>query len=352
VRVRGLGFRTRSGIFWTLWNAAPFITTSYFTLLAEPQTLNSFRERPLLRWRLISAAVILSVLLTLVWLDFQRSVFATPGVWLLPVLILVAMLGTGEVIELMRAKGHQPLAWIVFLSNFVIPLSAAAPVFFQLAGRPFPDANPLGRFGWPLVALALAAIAVLLGETMRFRQSGTAVVDAALAIFALVYVGLLTSFWPLLRLYRDNGWGMLALLSLLVIVKVADTGAFAAGKNLGRNKMTPLLSPGKTWEGFVGGLVSACLASWCMFHYAGPAIVGSAYVEPPLSAAMIYGLLLALAGMVGDLAESLLKRDMERKDSSTWLPGLGGVLDIIDAVLVAGPVAWLCWVLGLVGPGT
>jgi phosphatidate cytidylyltransferase len=66
---------------------------------------------------------------------------------------------------------------------------------------------------------------------------------------------------------------------------------------------------------------------------------------------VIYGVVLAIAGMLGDLAESMLKRDMERKDSSTWLPGLGGVLDIIDAVLFAGPVAWLCWVFGLVGPG-
>jgi phosphatidate cytidylyltransferase len=61
--------------------------------------------------------------------------------------------------------------------------------------------------------------------------------------------------------------------------------------------------------------------------------------------------LLALAGVVGDLAESLLKRDAQRKDSSTWLQGLGGVLDIVDALLLAGPVAWLCWEAGLVGPG-
>jgi phosphatidate cytidylyltransferase len=65
---------------------------------------------------------------------------------------------------------------------------------------------------------------------------------------------------------------------------------------------------------------------------------------------MAYGVLVALAGMIGDLAESLLKRDMQRKDSSTWLRGLGGVLDIIDAPLVAGVVAWLCWTAGLVGP--
>jgi phosphatidate cytidylyltransferase len=144
---------------------------------------------------------------------------------------------------------------------------------------------------------------------------------------------------------------MLALLSLLVIVKTADTGAFAFGKSFGRHKMTPALSPGKTWEGSIGGLATAGLASWAMFHFAGPELVGTGYVEPPLLAALAYGLLLGVAGIIGDLAESLLKRDMERKDSSSWLPGLGGVLDIIDSVLVAGPVAWLCWVFGLVGPG-
>ena len=73
-------------------------------------------------------------------------------------------------------------------------------------------------------------------------------------------------------------------------------------------------------------------------------------MEPPLAGSLAYGLILAVAGMIGDLTESMLKRDMERKDSSTWLPGLGGVLDIIDAVLVAAPVSYLCWVAGLVGP--
>jgi phosphatidate cytidylyltransferase len=131
---------------------------------------------------------------------------------------------------------------------------------------------------------------------------------------------------------------------------MADVGAFAFGKNFGRTKMMPILSPAKTWEGALGGIATACLTSWVFFTYFAPQFVGSTY-QPPLWASLVYGLLLALAGMVGDLAESLLKRDMERKDSSSWLPGLGGVLDIIDAVLIAAPVAWLCWALGLVGPG-
>ena len=156
------------------------------------------------------------------------------------------------------------------------------------------------------------------------------------------------SFWALLRLHGDNARGMLALVSMLVIVKMADTGAFFVGKNLGRHKMTPILSPGKTWEGAIGGVVVACLVSWAIFHWLGWSLVGPAYRRPAIVATLAYGGTLALAGMLGDLAESLLKRDMERKDSSTWLPGLGGVLDIIDAPLVAGPIAWLWWATGLI----
>jgi phosphatidate cytidylyltransferase len=231
----------------------------------------------------------------------------------------------------------------------------------ELFGWSLPADGPLGRFGWPLVALAIASIGVLVAEMQRYERPGRSLVTAALGIFALVYVGLLGSFMALLRLHgapasgaavRGEDWGMLALVSTLVIVKTGDAGAFFCGKALGRNKLTPVLSPGKTWEGAIGGVLTACLASWLFFRFAGPWMIGAGYLEPPLRSVLLYGLLLALAGMVGDLVESLLKRDMERKDSSTWLPGLGGVLDIIDAVLVAGPVSYLCWVLSLVGPGS
>jgi phosphatidate cytidylyltransferase len=164
----------------------------------------------------------------------------------------------------------------------------------------------------------------------------------------MVYIGVLISFWALLRLHFSNARGMVALLSMLVVVKMADVGAFAVGKNLGRHKMTPILSPGKTWEGAIGGLLTASVASWLFFTFAGPAIIDSTYRPPSALASVAYGLALALAGMIGDLAESLFKRDMQRKDSSTWLRGLGGVLDIIDAPLVAGPVAWFWWTTGLI----
>ena len=304
----------------------------------------------LLRWRLISAAIILTILLTLVWLDQKKLLFGVAGAWLLPVLLAVSLLATAEVLSLLRAKGHRPIGWLVYAGNLLIPLAAPLPIIFDLAGQPFPANSPLGPFGWSLAALALAASGVLVGEMVRFQKPGTAIVDASLAIFTLVYIGVLISFWALLRLFQDNAWGLTALVSTLVVVKMADVGAFAFGKNFGRTKMMPILSPGKTWEGAIGGIATACLTSWVFFEYLAPRIVGTSYQSPTVIASIVYGLLLALAGTIGDLAESLLKRDMQRKDSSTWLPGLGGVLDIIDAVLIAAPVAWLCWVLGLVGP--
>jgi len=304
----------------------------------------------MLRWRLISAAVILTVLFALIWLDYWQVYFRAPGAWLLPVFLTVSFLATEEVLSLFKAKNHRPIEWIVYLGSIVLPLTSALPVVFQLAGRTMPQPGTAGPCGWSLAAMAVFAGLVLVGEMSRFERPGTAIVDAALSIFAMVYVGLLISFWALLRLHSDNGWGMTALFSLLLITKMADTGAFVVGKSIGRHKLTPILSPGKTWEGTIGGMFTAGVTSWAFFRFAAPSMVGSGYVTPSLAATLVYGLLLALAGIAGDLAESLLKRDMERKDSSTWLRGLGGVLDIIDAPLIAGPVAWLCWTVGLVGP--
>lgn len=304
----------------------------------------------MLRWRLISAGAILVVLLALMWVDYECLIFLTPGAWLLPVMLVISCLATGELLALLRAKGHQPRAAIVYLGNIAVPLAAAWSVVLGLAGKHWIALDALVACDRTLITLAGFSVLVVIGEMARFKQPGGAVVGASLSIFAIVYVGLLISFWALLRLHRDNERGMMALFSMLLIVKMADVGAFAVGKLMGRNKMTPVLSPGKSWEGTTGGILIACATSWLFFWFGGPAIVGTGYTIPPLWAVLAYGAVLALAGTIGDLAESLLKRDMERKDSSTWLPGLGGVLDIIDAPLVAGPVAWVCWTAGLVGP--
>ncbi|HEY2826642.1 MAG TPA: phosphatidate cytidylyltransferase, partial [Pirellulales bacterium] len=138
------------------------------------------------------------------------------------------------------------------------------------------------------------------------------------------------------------------LLSLIVVVKMGDPGAITVGSLFGRHKMAPKLSPGKTWEGAGGAMLFAVGGSWVVFHLLRPRLISGEIPAPALWQWICYGLLVGVAGMLGDLAESLLKRDAGQKNSSAWMPGLGGVLDVLDSILFAAPVAYLCWAAGLV----
>ena len=136
-------------------------------------------------------------------------------------------------------------------------------------------------------------------------------------------------------------------LGIVGVVKAADVGAYITGKSIGRHKLIPWLSPGKTWEGFFGGLllsgiVGAAIAMGLRDNVASLANVPTAWVY---IGGAISGALLGAAGQVGDLLESLLKRDAGVKDSGK-VPGFGGVLDILDSPLLAAPVAY--WLLKLV----
>ena len=311
----------------------------------------------MLRLRLLSAAVILLVLFALVWLDYQRTYVRVEGVWLLPIFVVITVLATEEVLSLLAAKGWRPVAWPLYAGNVLLSLAACGPIWVKLLaldtsrGLAHELVQPLGQLGLPLLVLGLWSAVVFAAEMQRYQKPGKSALQLAQGMFTLMYVGMLFGFVAALRLLHSHEWGLLALLSFLIVVKGADTGAYFTGRALGRHKMTPILSPKKTIEGAVGGIVAACGASWGVFYFAGPFLVGSSFVMPSAMGWLTYGLVIAAAGMIGDLAESLLKRDMERKDSSTWLPGLGGVLDIIDAMLVAGPFAYAFWLLGIVGPG-
>jgi phosphatidate cytidylyltransferase len=142
----------------------------------------------------------------------------------------------------------------------------------------------------------------------------------------------------------------------MFVPKCGDIAAYFTGRFFGRHRMTPALSPKKTWEGFAGGLVGAAAAAVALdwFHLdkeavvhgdlprlfsAHPVMIGGAWT------ALGFGVTVGLAGVFGDLAESLIKRDCRRKDAAQTVPGFGGVLDVVDSVLFAAPVAylWLRW---------
>ncbi|MCA9055200.1 MAG: CDP-archaeol synthase, partial [Planctomycetaceae bacterium] len=121
-----------------------------------------------------------------------------------------------------------------------------------------------------------------------------------------------------------------------------DVFAYTVGRLFGKRKMSPLLSPGKTWAGFVGAMLGAALGSWLWLTFATPRF-GDGWTPPPAWATVVYGLVIGLVALVGDLCESLIKRDVGKKDSAPLLPGFGGILDLLDSVLYAGPVAVILW---------
>jgi phosphatidate cytidylyltransferase len=185
---------------------------------------------------------------------------------------------------------------------------------------------------WLAVVGGVAIITLWrIAELARPSHRGSAravLADIGAGAFVQLYVTFLAGFYVVLSGEDGGQWWVLA---ALIIVVVADTGAYATGLNFGRHKLAPKISPGKTWEGFAGAAVSAMIAgtllAWLM--------LGQPWWE-----GLIMGLVLMLVGTMGDLIESLIKRELGIKDISGWLPGHGGFLDRLDSILPSAAVAY------------
>jgi phosphatidate cytidylyltransferase len=197
----------------------------------------------------------------------------------------------------------------------------------------------LGVFVALMVAIFIWEMAIFrpLEETPSPRQGS--VERMARTLWALMYLGLLPCFLVQLRwLYPANQpeFGSVALALVIFVPKFCDIGAYCFGRLLGRHPLTPVLSPKKTWEGAAGGLAFGALTAIAIDRL-GPVPV----LHGNLGLEIGFGMSLGVAGMLGDLAESLVKRDCRRKDASDTVPGFGGVLDVVDAVIFAAPLGYL-----------
>ncbi len=221
-------------------------------------------------------------------------------------------------------EGHErPPVWAC-LAAVAVVVAAGWPAHQRWTG-PEGEIHP-----WRGIQTAFTCVlfGAFLNEMLWFRKPGGAVTRVAHLFLITAYVGLLPAYFCQLR-WLPNGLAAMAL--AVAVPKLGDVFAYLAGKFLGRHPMTPVLSPKKTWEGFVGGVTGSVLASVL--------ICGWASVTPA-GGAVVFGLALGLAGVLGDLAESLIKRDSGQKDASGAVPGFGGILDVIDSVLFAAPVAY------------
>ncbi len=303
----------------------------------------------MLHWRLILGTLIIAALAGLCWLDHAAGL---PGAWLMPLAIVLVIHTTAELLQLLKSGGMQPRAWVVYCGNVLILVSSWIPIILAKwnlwelpADGRLSWQQAISLLAWPAAALTFCTLILFIHEMCVFQKPGRAIANMASSIFILVYVGLLLSFLVQLRF----AWGVGALASLIIAVKMGDTGAYLAGSLFGYHKMTPILSSGKTVEGAVGAVLFACLGAWLSWRFLWPSMHIAGTSPGTCWTWIAYGIILGIAGIAGDLAESLIKRDAQRKDSSTWFPGFGGILDLMDSLLFAAPAGWLFWILVFAG---
>ncbi|RMF37889.1 MAG: CDP-archaeol synthase [Planctomycetota bacterium] len=300
----------------------------------------------MLRLRLVSATIMIGGALLFIALDAWAPVAGCPGVWLLPLGIALFLGSAAELGRLLdRGQGSPSGLAPTLLAVGGVLAAACVPVLWPLSGSPYPPDCPVGRLGWPLSALLIAQIGAFAWFMPQYR-SGNGILWKAIAVgWAAGYFGGAFAFALALRTLGNGAEGLFVLVGTVAVVKCADSGAYFTGRMAGKTKLCPAISPGKTVEGLVGGVVSAVVVGLLVFHLAGQTLFPG--WETNVLSIGLLSVLLALAGAVGDLVESLVKRELGTKDSGNLLPGLGGMWDVTDSIIPSLFVAYLGAVAGL-----
>jgi phosphatidate cytidylyltransferase len=254
---------------------------------------------------------------------------------------VVALLAIRELLQLSEAYGSKPLhiPTYIFCGLF----------FFVIAFHPgATDLLSTSSFTYFGMAFAVLAPFIFLAIGMYRSDLASAFPAARVSVFAFLYVALPMA--SLLQL-REQWQGSFFLLYLLLLVWAGDIFAYFIGKPFGRHRMSPRISPNKTWEGAIASVIASVAVGILMFHYAQPissALMQAHLIErengifgqTSLISVIVLSIVLNIAAQLGDLVESLIKRGAGVKDSGAILPGHGGMLDRVDALLFAAPVLW------------
>jgi phosphatidate cytidylyltransferase len=230
----------------------------------------------------------------------------------------------------------------VLVANWIPHLIAFLGDSHRLSGLLHEPGAAVGSLAWPMLSFVGVLMVAFVAQSLQFEATGRAVATVAGTMLVVAYVGLLGSFIIQLRWFDGCKHGLLPLAFLIATAKGADVGAYVVGRLAGRRKLWPALSPNKTVEGAVGGLVFACIASLIVERVAS---LSDSLTGIGWAGATAFGLVVGVAAQVGDLMESMIKRDCGKKDASAAVPGFGGVLDVLDSLLFAAPIAyglWLC----------
>jgi phosphatidate cytidylyltransferase len=283
------------------------------------QAVPNVNPRSGFRWRLISSVVLWGIMLAVVF-------------WLRPIFLYLFMSvviarAVWEFYDICEAKGLK--AFKVWGVIGTVALISGSWFFYRRR-----DVLVLS-YDFDILILLLFALGVFVRQFPQ-RLNPDGIETMAITLFGLIYVAWLCNFITRINFTTVNGrfWVMY----LVVVTKFTDIGAYLIGSSLGRHKMIPRISPKKTWEGTAGGLLFAIGGS-LLCLYVMPDKLSADGMK--VTHAVVLGVLLGCAAVIGDLAESLIKREAGVKDSSTILPGHGGCLDMIDSLLFTAPLLYV-----------
>lgn len=267
------------------------------------------------------------LLVTIVLLPVGMWLIVTGGWAFTLAIALLAGVAAWEIAHMLQQAGLRPTQW-------GMPLGAALIVLARGAGG-------MEASAWALSLVLLASMTYHLIDYERGRDQAAS--DFAVSVMGMVYCGWIGAYLVSLRGLPEGKWWILL---ALPAVWIADSGAYAIGKGFGRHPLSPRLSPKKTWEGYWAGVVSGALAGW-FFSVLWIIGAGAGTSLAPWKGAVL-GLILSALTPLGDLGESMIKRQVGVKDSSNIIPGHGGVFDRIDSWLWAGVLGYylVLWWLG------
>jgi len=302
----------------------------------------------MLKYRLTLGPVLIAVLAALLWLDGWLDTIHLDGIWqdiflgreylpsgliLFGIGLTVLPIASWELVRIFKANQIQ-------CSLFVTSFAA-------ILGFVLHYSIPYRVEGLQAVAIVCSGLVFVFVLSLvwhsRNQKIDGVVAAAGGTMFAMIYLGLMLGFFLAIRRW-NSPWLIIA---IVMTTKSCDTGAFFTGRLIGKHKLIPWLSPGKTWEGLAGGLITS-IGIALLFCLWGRSIEQPIPVHPGLTYnfefsyqfAAIAGFLFGLVGQMGDLTASLFKRDAGIKDSSHIMPGFGGVLDLLDSPLLVAPLAY------------
>ncbi len=233
------------------------------------------------------------------------------GLYFFTFIAVASAVALRELYGLTRAKGAQPLAIVGLAGGFFVNLS-----FYR---------SPVS----PDLSVVLIAIVIASSLWALFRGRGSALLDLSTTLFGVLYVSL---FFGTLIGIREL-WNGYLVISIFATIWICDSAAFHVGVAWGKHKLLPRVSPQKSWEGAIAGLMGAFAAALAAKYLVLDFL--------PVSGALVLGAIVGTIGQLGDLVESLMKRDAGVKDSSALLPGHGGAFDRFDSVLLVAPCVYL-----------